>query len=53
MTRRTKVVPKKESMVHASMKLWLALTDEKIFQQYQKDFLSIFNTNTLFFLSNP
>ena len=42
MTRRTKVVSKKESMVHASMKLWLALTDEKIFRQYQKDFLSIF-----------
>ena len=44
---RTNVVSKKESMTHASMKLWLALTDEKIFQQYQKDFLSIFDVNTL------
>ncbi len=41
-TRRTKVVSKKEEMVHASMKLWHALTDPEIFAQYQQRFLSIF-----------
>ena len=30
MTRRTKVVSKKMKMVHASMKLWHALTDPLI-----------------------
>jgi len=35
MTRRTKVVSKKKEMVHASMKLWHALTDPEIFAQYQ------------------
>ena len=38
MTRRTKVVSKKKEMVHASMKLWHALTDPEIFAQYHKDF---------------
>ena len=42
MTRRTKVVSKKVEMVHASMKLWHALTDPLIFTQYQQKFLSIF-----------
>ena len=42
MTRRTKVVSKKEEMVHASMKLWCALTDPSIFKAYQETFLSIF-----------
>jgi hypothetical protein len=42
MTRRTKVVSKKEEMVDASMKLWHALTDPEIFQRYQSTFLSIF-----------
>ena len=34
MTGRTKVVSKKEEMVHASMKLWHALKDSEIFAQY-------------------
>ena len=42
MTRRTKVVSKKEAMVDASLKLWLALTEPIIFGLYQKQFLSIF-----------
>ena len=42
MTRRTKVVSKKEAMVNASMKLWCALTTPHIFEQYQQAFLSIF-----------
>ena len=42
MTRRTKVVSKKESMVDASIKLWHALTDPETFSQYQGVFLSIF-----------
>ncbi|WP_456325957.1 hypothetical protein [Desulfonauticus submarinus] len=42
MTRRTKVVSKKEEMVHATLKLWYALTDPEIFTQYQQKFLSIF-----------
>lgn len=42
MTRRTKVVSKKEEMVDASMKLWQALTDQKTFKSYQTIFLSIF-----------
>ena len=36
MTRRTKVVSKKEAMVNASMKLWRALTTPHIFEQYQQ-----------------
>jgi len=42
MKTRTKVVFKKEEMVHASMKLWHALTDSEIFAQYQQRFLFIF-----------
>jgi len=42
MTRRTKVVSKKEEMIHASIKLWCALTDLSIFKVYQSTFLSIF-----------
>lgn len=42
MTRRTKVVSKKEEMIDASIKLWHALTDQEIFKNYQKTFLSIF-----------
>ena len=42
MTRRMKVVSKKEAMVNASMKLWCALTTPHIFEQYQQVFLSIF-----------
>ena len=42
MTRRTKVVSKKEEMIHASLKLWCALTDPETFHAYQSAFLSIF-----------
>ena len=42
MTRRTKVVSKKESMFNDSIKLWLALTTAEIFAHYQNTFLSIF-----------
>lgn len=42
MTRRTKVVSKKSTMVEVSMKLWLALTTPLIFAKYQEVFLSIF-----------
>jgi insertion element IS1 protein InsB len=42
MTRRTKVVSKKERMVYDSLKIWLALTTPHIFQYYQQTFLSIF-----------
>ena len=42
MTRKNKVVSKKEEMVNASMKLWLALQNQGIFSKYQKQFLSIF-----------
>lgn len=42
MTRRTKVVSKKEAMIDASIKLWLALTTPDIFRAYQRAFLSIF-----------
>ncbi|MBS0185578.1 MAG: IS1 family transposase [Proteobacteria bacterium] len=42
MTRRTKVVSKKEEMIDASMKLWCALSTPAIFQKYQDVFLSIF-----------
>jgi hypothetical protein len=42
MTRRTKVVSKKESMVNTSIKLWLTLTDPTMFALYQAKFLSIF-----------
>lgn len=42
MTRRTKVVSKKDAMIDASMKLWHALTDPIIFTRYQAEFLCIF-----------
>lgn len=42
MTRRTKVVSKKDQMVYGSIKLWCALTTPEIFANYQKTFLSIF-----------
>jgi insertion element IS1 protein InsB len=42
MTRRTKVVSKKESMVYDTIKIWLALTSSENFDFYQKIFLSIF-----------
>ena len=42
MTRRTKVVSKKDSMVYDTIKLWCALTTPEIFTQYQEIFLSIF-----------
>ncbi len=42
MTRRTKVVSKKESMIYDSIKLWCALTTPEIFSHYQKILLSIF-----------
>jgi insertion element IS1 protein InsB len=43
MTRRTKVVSKSQDMVHASLRLWCALTVPAIFAYYQTLFLSIFN----------
>jgi insertion element IS1 protein InsB len=42
MTRRTKVVSKKQEMVNNSIKLWVYLTQPEIFKQYQTKFLSIF-----------
>ena len=42
MTRRTKVVTKKEHMIDTSMKLWCALNDPLIFEKFQNQFLSIF-----------
>ena len=42
MTRRTKVVSKKEFMVNASLKLWLALTTPAIFLKYQQQYLCTF-----------
>jgi len=42
MTRRTKIVSKKEEMVDKALKLWCALTQQDIFRDYQKTALSIF-----------
>jgi insertion element IS1 protein InsB len=42
MTRRTKVVTKKEEMLDASLKIWHALTDRDMFRSYQDAWLSIF-----------
>jgi len=42
MTRRTKVVSKKEGMIDATLKLWQALTDPGTFRAYQTAFLSIY-----------
>ncbi len=41
-TRRTKVVSQSAHMLHASLKLWCALTVPAIFAHYQALFLSIF-----------
>ncbi|WP_156919038.1 hypothetical protein [Holospora obtusa] len=37
MTRRTKIVSKKEFMVYGSLKLWCALATPKIFNHYRKN----------------
>ena len=42
MTRKTKVVSKSKEMVHASLKLWCALSVPAIFAKYQEMFLSLF-----------
>ena len=42
MTRRTKVVSKKEQRVNDAIKLWSNLTDKNIFKYFQTIFLSIF-----------
>ena len=42
MTRRTKVVSKKEEKIDMTMKLWISLTQPEIFEKFQKTFLSIF-----------
>jgi insertion element IS1 protein InsB len=42
MTRKTKVVSKSEAMVHASLKLWCALSVPAVFAKYQEMFLSLF-----------
>jgi insertion element IS1 protein InsB len=42
MTRRIKIVSKKEEIVCGSINLWCALTLPEIFSQYQATFLSIF-----------
>jgi len=42
MSRKMKVVSKKEGMVDASMKIWCALREFSIFERYQAAFLSIF-----------
>ena len=42
MTRRTKVVSKKVEMINMTLKLWSALTQPKIFQDFQTTALSIF-----------
>ena len=41
MTRKTKVVSKAEDMIHASLKLWCALSVPAIFAKYQTLFLSM------------
>ena len=42
MTRRTKIVSKKEEMVENAIKMWCALTQPDIFRAYQEHALSIF-----------
>ncbi len=42
MTRRTKIVSKKEQMVYGSMKRWLDFTTPDLFHHYQAKLLSIF-----------
>jgi len=41
-TRRTKVVSKSSVMVDLTMRLWCALTEPEIFQQWQKQMMYIF-----------
>ena len=41
-TRRTKVVSHDAFMVHISLKLWHALTDDSIFRHFQQMALNIF-----------
>jgi len=47
MTRRTKIIPKKEGVIGASLKLRGALTTPEIFQRYQRTFLLNLYVNTL------
>ena len=42
MTRRTKVVSKKESMVNASIKPWVTLANPPTFLEYQRKYICIF-----------
>jgi len=42
MTRRTKIVSKKEKMVDNAIKMWCALTQPDVFCRYQSIALSIF-----------
>ena len=42
MTRRTKIVSKKEEMVENAIKMWCALTQPDVFRRYQDIALSIF-----------
>jgi len=42
MTRRTKVVSKKEEMVDSAIKMWCALTQPEVFRRYQDIALSNF-----------
>ena len=42
MTRRTKIVSKKEEMVENAIKIWCALTQPDVFRRYQKIAFSIF-----------
>ena len=41
-TRRTKIVSQKESMVDLTLKLWQALTEDSVFNEFQNLALSIF-----------
>lgn len=42
LTRRTKVVSKKEFMVNASIKLWVTLINSATFLEYQRKYICIF-----------
>jgi hypothetical protein len=46
MTRRTKIVSKKEEMVYDSIKLWVALSNPEIFAQYQEVFYLCLGENS-------
>jgi insertion element IS1 protein InsB len=43
LTRRTTVAPKGAALVHASLKLWCALTVPVMFEHYQQLCVSLFN----------